>query len=144
MALIREYEIPGTGVTVPEAYFVITDVKVRKRVADINPPVDSSMPSGYSERDDTDESLWVHWKAGYVAEIQLTIWASRQAREDNKSAIGFAGVSAAEVEQDLRIGTDGLDQRCTFMYDPSSTENELAQGYNHLKTLDYFAEATED
>lgn len=144
MALIREYEIPGTGVTVPDSYFVVTDVRVKKRVADIKPPVDSSMPGGFTERDDDDETLWVHWKSGYIAEIQVTIWASKQARDEDKKAIGFAGSSAAEVDQELTIGTKGLDHRCVFMYDPSSPDNELTQAYNHLKSLDYFADATED
>lgn len=144
MALIRDYEIPGTGVTVPNAYFVVTDVKVKKRLADIMPPVDSSRPDGYTERDDSDESQWVYWKAGYVAEISVTIWASKEAREQDKNAIGFAGLNSTEVDQELTIGTAGLDHRCVFMYDPSSPDNELTQSYNHLKSLDYFADATED
>ena len=31
MALIKDYELPGTGVTVPNAYHVVTNVKRRKR-----------------------------------------------------------------------------------------------------------------
>ena len=34
MALIRDYELPGTGLVVPNAYHVVTNVKVEKRTAD--------------------------------------------------------------------------------------------------------------
>ena len=41
MALIQSYEVPGTGLTAPEAYFVVTDIKVHKRMADFQTPVDN-------------------------------------------------------------------------------------------------------
>ena len=44
MALIQSYEVPGTGLTAANAYFVVTDVKVQKRMEDIPTPVDTSDP----------------------------------------------------------------------------------------------------
>ena len=48
MALIKDYEMQGTGVTVPNAYHVITDLKVKKRIADIPLPPDNGTASGFS------------------------------------------------------------------------------------------------
>jgi hypothetical protein len=36
MALLRDYELPGTGLIASNAYHVVTNVKVEKRMADFN------------------------------------------------------------------------------------------------------------
>jgi len=33
MALIKDYELPGTGLVVSNAYHVVTDVNIKKRMA---------------------------------------------------------------------------------------------------------------
>ena len=144
MALIQPYEIPGTGLSAPNAYFVVTDVKVHKRMHDLKTPVDTSDPTGYTNGGNWEEGTEVHWKKGYVGNIYLTIWASKEARENDQKPIGMAGVGAAEVEADLHIGTEGLDHRCVMFIDVNSPDNYVTQAYAYLKTLDYFADATED
>jgi len=144
MALIQPYEIPGTGLSAPNAYFVVTDVKVHKRMHDLKTPVDTSDPTGYTNGGVWEEGAEVHWKKGYVGNIYLTIWASKEARENDQNPIGMAGVGAAEVEADLHIGTEGLDHRCVMFIDVNSPDNYVTQAYAYLKTLDYFADATED
>ena len=62
MALIRDFEIPETGLVVPNAYHLIVNVTTEKRLNDIKPPVDSGRPDGYTARDDDDEDQWVYWK----------------------------------------------------------------------------------
>ena len=144
MALIQSYEIPNTGLTAPDAYFVVTDVKVQKRMEDFPLPPDTSTPTGLTNNGVRDEGTEVYWKAGYIAECYLTIWASKEARDDGNKPIGFAGLNATEVEAELHIGTKGLDQRCRFFIDMDSADSHIVQAYSHLKSLDYFAEATED
>ena len=38
MALSKDFEIPGTGVTVPNAYFIVDEIRVEKRMADFPYP----------------------------------------------------------------------------------------------------------
>ncbi len=144
MALIQSYEVPGTGLSAPDAYFVVTDVKVQKRMQDIPLPPDNSTPTGLTNNGVRDDDMEVHWQAGYIAECFVTIWASKAAREAHNKPIGFAGVNATEVEAELNIGTRGLDHRCKFFIDMDSADSHIVQAYTHLKSLDYFAEATED
>lgn len=144
MALIQSYEVPGTGLTAPEAYFVVTDIKVHKRMADVQTPVDNTDPTGLTNGGVWDDDMEVHWQAGYVADVYVTIWANKAAREADSKPIGFAGVHATEVEADLHIGTKGLDHRCKFFIDMDSADSHIVQAYNHLKSLDYFENAIED
>lgn len=143
MALIQPYEIPNTGLTAPNAYFVVTDVKVQKRMQDIPTPPDPSDPTGLTNGGEQ-EGPEVYWKAGYVATIAVTIWTDKTAREEGKNPVGYAGVNPTDVEADLNIGTEGLDHRCVFMLDMNSSDSHIVQAYSHLKSLDYFAGATED
>jgi hypothetical protein len=144
MALIQSYEVPGTGLSAPDAYFVVTDVKVQKRMQDIALPPDHTTPTGLTNNGVRDPDMEVYWQAGYIAECYVTIWASKEARDAGNKPIGFAGLNATEVEADLHIGTKGLDHRCKFFIDMASADSHIVQAYSHLKTLDYFASATED
>tara|TARA_A200000113_G_scaffold220601_1_gene231004 strand:+ start:852 stop:1286 length:435 start_codon:yes stop_codon:yes gene_type:complete len=144
MALIKDYEIQGTGVTVPDAYHVITDIKVHKRTAEVPLPPDSSTESGLTNDGVREEGSDVYWREGYVCRIWVSMWATKQARIDGLTPIGIAGENATEVEAELSIGTPGLDQKCVFMLDMDSTDSDLVQAYNHLKSLDYYAGCTED
>lgn len=143
MALVQSYEIPGTGLSAPNAYFVVTDVKVQKRMQDLAPPPDESDPTGLTNGG-VQEGPEVHWKSGYVATVTVTIWTDKSARDNGKKPVGWAGTSPTDMEADLTIGTEGLDQRCVFMIDMASGESHVEQAYAHLKALDYFAGATED
>lgn len=143
MALIKDYEIAGTGVVVPNAYHVITDLKIHKRVNDIKPPRDETTESGYTN-EWWEEGTELFWQKGYTCRIFVTIWKDKQSREDDIKPIGVAGLNTTEMEADIRIGTEGLDERCEFMLDMDSTDTDLVQAYNHLKSLDFYAGCTED
>lgn len=143
MALIQPYEIPNTGLTAPNAYFVVTDVKVQKRMQDIPTPPDAYHPTGLTNGG-VHEGPEVHWKKGYVATVTVTIWSDKQSREEGKKPIGFAGDNPTDMEAELNIGTEGLDHKCVFFLDMDSTDSHVVQAYSHLKSLDYFAGATED
>ena len=143
MALCQSYEIPGTGLTAANAYFVVTDVKVQKRMQDIPTPVDSADPTGFTNGG-VHEDDEVYWKAGYVAEAVVTIWADKAAREAGNKPIGYAGANPTEMEAELSIGTAGLDHRCAFFIDMDSSDSHIVQAYSHLKSLDYFENAIED
>ncbi len=144
MALIKDYEIQGTGVTVPDAYHVITDIKVHKRTQEIPLPPDTSLPSGLTNDGVREAGSDMYWAEGYVCRIWVTMWATKQARTDGLNPIGIAGENATEVEAELSIGIPGLDQKCIFMLDMDSTDSDLVQAYTHLKSLDYYAGCTED
>jgi len=146
MALIKDYELQGTGVVVPDAYHVITDIKVKKRTQEVALPPDSSTPSGLTNDGVREEGdLEVYWAAGYTCTVWVTIWKDKAARAAGSNPIGFAGENATEVDAELSIGTPGLDHRCVFMLDTSdSAPSDLVQGYNHLKSLDFYEGCTED
>ena len=46
MALIKDFEILGTGLVVSNAYHVVTKVDIEKRLQDVPGPVDESRPDG--------------------------------------------------------------------------------------------------
>ena len=144
MALIKDYEIQGTGVVVPNAYHVISDIKVNKRMAEIALPPDNGTASGLTNNGVRELDTEVHWAAGYVCRIWVTIFKDKAARDSGMDAIGYAGANSTEVQANLSIGTPGLDQRCEFMLDMASADSDLVQGYNHLKSLDFYEGCTED
>lgn len=146
MALIRDYELENTGVTVSDAYHVVTNVRVEKRVADIPAPPDASHPTGLTNGgQDPDKA--VYWKSGYIGWITVTIWSSKTAREEDKQPIGWMGVTPTETLPDHEnnsIGTPGMNGKCVFMLDMSSELNQVQQAYQYLLTLPYYQDAVED
>ena len=141
MALIKDYEIPGTGLIVPNAYHVVTSVRVEKRMADQTPPADSSRADGLTQVDMGPE---VYWKAGYIGHVIVTIWASKSARDTGKDPIGFAGESPTETEFNGTIGTPGLDGKCMFMIDINAPETDIQQAYAHLLTTSFYTNTVFD
>lgn len=145
MALVRSFEIPGTGMVVENAYHLISNIQTEKRMVDILPPPDPSRPDGFTQRDDEDESLWINWKAGYIGKISIEVYASKEARDEGKTAIGAIGENATQIANaDLRtIFTPGQDFKISFFIDPNSSDSLLTQAYNHLKNTAYYQDATE-
>ena len=74
-------KLQGTGVTVPNAYHVITDLKVHKRTQDVPLPPDSSTPSGLTNDGVREDGTDVYWRSGYTCRLWVTIWKDKQARE---------------------------------------------------------------
>ena len=143
MALIKDYELAGTGLTVPNAYHVVTNVSIEKRTADIPPPPDTSRPNGLTFRDDS-PGTEVYWAAGYVATISVTVWKDKAARDSDARPIGFVGVNAGDNKYGINIGTQGMDHYCRFMLEVPSELNHIEQAYRHLLTTDYYSGSLED
>lgn len=143
MALIRDYELPGTGVVIPNAYHVVTNVTIEKRTVDIKPPVDPTRPSGYTTRDES-IGTEVYWKAGYIAEAAVTIWKDKAAREADAKPIGFIGRNPSDNKHGVSIGTEGMDHHCRFFLEVPSELNHMEQAYRHLITTDYYSGSLED
>lgn len=143
MALIKDYELPGTGLVVSNAYHVVTNVKVEKRVADVLPPVDNSRPDGLTVRDES-PGTEVYWKSGYIGEIAITIWKDKEARESNAKPIGFIGTNPSDNQYGVSIGTAGMDHKCKFFLEVPSELNHIEQAYRHLLTTDYYSGSLED
>lgn len=142
MALLRNYEIPGTGLEVQNAYHVVTNVKIEKRTADVKPPVDTAQKDGITKGFQTKESE-VFWKAGYVAEISVTIWKDKDARDSGARPLGFIGVNPADNQFGASIGTEGMDHKCRFFLEVPSTLNHIEQAYRHLLTTAYYSGSVE-
>jgi hypothetical protein len=71
MALVRDFEVPGTGLVVTNAYHVIVKVNTEKRLNDIPAPPDPTRPDGITAGDRGHE---VYWRAGYVGRIAIEIF----------------------------------------------------------------------
>jgi hypothetical protein len=140
MALQRDYEIPGTGVVVANAYHVITSVHTEKRAWDIPSPPDHRSENGVTPRD-TNPKKEVYWKEGYIGYINVTVWKDAQAKIDHKQPIGFLGVSPAENIYGASIGTPGKEHICMFRIDLDSELDTYAQAYEHLLDTEYYADA---
>jgi hypothetical protein len=138
MALLKDYEIPGTGVFIENAYHVVSDIKVEKRIADIPMPPDTNHPTGLTNGG-VHTGPEVHWKAGYIATIAVTIYKDREGRDNNARPIGFIGNSPSDNKYGATIGTPGMDHRCVFIIDQSSPLDHMAQAYQHLLTTDYYS-----
>jgi hypothetical protein len=142
MALIRDYELPGTGVTIPNAYHVVTNVAIEKRMADTAPPPDPTRPDGLTMGFQTEENH-VYWKSGYVATISVTVWKDKAARDADAKPVGFVGTNAADNKYGVNIGTQGMDHYCRFMLEVPSTLNHIEQAYKHLLTTEYYSGSAE-
>jgi hypothetical protein len=138
MALIRDYELPGTGLIVSNAYHVVTKVDVEKRMHDIQGPPDKSRPNGITENSQQ-EGMEVYWKAGYIGTIAVTIWKDAESRASGSKPIGFIGDNPSHNEHGVSIGTEGMDHKSKFFIDANSTMSHLEQAYNHLLTTAYYS-----
>jgi hypothetical protein len=142
MALLRDYELPGTGLVAPNAYHVVTNVKIEKRMADIKPPVDTSRPDGFTVMDRSVDT-YVYWKSGYTAEISVTVWLNKEARDTEAKPIGFIGTNPSDNKHGVSIGTAGMDHKCIFILEVPSELDHMAQAYRHLLTTDYYSGSLE-
>jgi len=142
MALVRDFEIPNTGVTVNDAYHLIVNVATEKRLHDFPVPPDSSNETGLTAGDRGDP---VYWKAGYIGRITLEVYASKEARDTGKAPIGGIGMNPTDVmHPDLKtVCTPGKDFQVLFFIDPDSSDSILTQAYNHLKTTEYYSNSQE-
>ena len=120
MALLRDYEVPNTGLTVTGAYHVISSIKLDKRTADVPDPVESGT---------RDSSNAVHWQAGYIAVVTVDVYASAEARNGGKVAVGKVG-SPSSFEY-------------KFVFDTTASDGIMEQAYAYLKTTSYYSTASD-
>lgn len=118
MALLRDYEVPNTGLIVTGAYHIISSIKLDKRTTDVPDPVE------FSTRDSDNA---VHWEAGYVAVVTVDVYTSLEARNGGKIAIG-------------KVGSDS-DYK--FLFDTTVSDGIMEQAYAYLKTTEYFSTASD-
>jgi hypothetical protein len=123
MALIRDFEIMGTGVIVPNAYHVITQLDVEKRLVDRQ----YAQPTGRVYQGNPD--LDVEWTAGYYGRMVISVWKDAESRTANKNMLGI-------INADYKVPP-------IFRLDVTSSDSYLTQAYNFLKTVEYYANATE-
>lgn len=141
MALIRDYELPGTGVTIPNAYHVITKIEVEKRIQDEVGPKDTSRPDERTAGHQL-PGREIYWKAGYIGKIAITIWKDAAARQAGINPLGFIGVNPTDNKY-YAIGTTTThDTACMFFVDITSTKNEVEQAYDYLLTTPYYSGST--
>jgi hypothetical protein len=124
MALIRDFEIAGTGMVVPNAYHVITQLDVEKRLADRAMP----QPNGrVYQGGQTDYDM--EWTAGYYGRMVICVWKDAASREANKNMLGV-------INAEYKVPA-------IFRLDTASSDSYLTQAYAFLKTVEYYAGATE-
>lgn len=139
MALTKNYTLAGTSYTIPNAYFVITKCTTEKRNQDVPLPADPTTATGYTQV--TDRGPEALWKAGYITTIAVTVWATKNDKDEGKAPIGFIGERPTDNEYGQSISHVAYDQRCMFMLDINSSKNELTQAYEYLQTLEFFESA---
>tara|TARA_B100002052_G_scaffold282488_1_gene292541 strand:- start:480 stop:902 length:423 start_codon:yes stop_codon:yes gene_type:complete len=134
MALIREFTIPNTGLTVPDAYHLINEIRQEKRLEDIPLPKDSSRADGVTAdggRADVD------YKKGYIGHIALDVYTSKEARDEGKFPIGAVSVNPTDVRFNGHITSiDPCQLR--FFIDMESDLSITEQAYAHLKSGSYY------
>ena len=134
MALIREFTIPNTGLTIPDAYHLINQIRQEKRLEDIPLPKDSSREDGVTAdggRADVD------YKKGYIGHISLDVYTSKQARDDGNFPIG--AVSGNQTDVRFNGHTTEIDpHELMFFIDMESNESITQQAYAHLKSGSYY------
>lgn len=122
MALIRDFEMLGTGLVVPNAYHVITQLDVEKRMTDRSIP----QPTGrVYQGGQTDSDM--EWTAGYYGRIVICVWKDESSRAENKTMLGV-------INAEYKVPP-------IFKLDLTSSESYLTQAYKFLKTVPYYQNA---
>jgi len=109
---------------------------------DTPPPPDPTRPDGITFGANSPETA-VYWQAGYTAEIAVTVWKDKAARDIDANPIGFIGTNPSDNKHGVSIGTAGMDHKCKFMLEVPSQLDHMAQAYRHLLTTDYYSGSLE-
>lgn len=118
MALIRDFEIPDSDAVISNAYHVVADVQIQKRMIPF-PQINNSVDP-------------LQGQTGYVGVIFIQVYSSKQARDSQKKPISYLSDALPEKPCVLK-----------FVFDANSSDSALTQAYNFLKTTSYYATATE-
>lgn len=98
----------------------------------------NAMETGSFESSQT-EDLAVYWENGYTSKIAISVYASKNARDEGKNPIAVLGYDTNRIEPNVKLGTRGLEEKIIFKSNVDSEENILTQAYNYLKTTDYYS-----
>jgi len=119
MALVRDFEVPNTGLTIPNSYHIISDVKLDKRTY--------SIPVGANSKDP------LNGEPGYIGQIFIHVFASKESRDQGMKPIAFINAAMPEFN----------DINFRFAYDPDSVDTLLTQAYDHLKQTNFYKDSVE-
>lgn len=98
----------------------------------------NAIPTGSFDGSQTDD-LSVYWQSGYTSRIAISVYASKDARNEGKSPIAVLGYHTNRIEPNVQLGTKGLDAKIIFKANMDSEDNIFTQAYNYLKTTDYYS-----
>lgn len=132
MALIKEYNLKN-GFEAPNAYHIIHKIDTFKRAVDDKDPA-GARPSNSPE---------FLWKAGYYAKIAVSVYASKAARESGKTPIAAYVSYPTDLPMDFK-GEYNTEPLLTFSVDINSEKSVVEQAYDHLMTLDLYADSVRD
>lgn len=119
MALIRDFEIPNTGVVVANAYHVIVHIDIEKYSTPSTTP-----PSNYNvNRPNADNQ----WEIGYYGRIVISVWKDAEQKLAGSLPLGV-------INANNNINP-------VFKIDTASADAYLTQAYNHLLLTDYYKDA---
>jgi len=123
MALIRDFEISGTGLVVPNAYHIIIQLDVEKRMTDrsVPQPTGRVYQGGLQDAD-------MEWTAGYYGRMVIGVWKDSASRADAKAMLGV-------INAEYKVPA-------VFKLDTTSSDSYLTQAYAFLKTVEYYSNAT--
>lgn len=123
MALIRDFEISGTGLVVPNAYHIIIQLDVEKRMTDrsVPQPTGRVYQGGLQDAD-------MEWTAGYYGRMVIGVWKDSASRADAKAMLGV-------INAEYKVPA-------VFKLDTASSDSYLTQAYAFLKTVEYYSNAT--
>ena len=123
MALIRDFEISGTGLVVPNAYHIIIQLDVEKRMTDrsVPQPTGRVYQGGLQDAD-------MEWTAGYYGRMVIGVWKDSASRADAKAMLGV-------INAEYKVPA-------VFKLDTTSADSYLTQAYAFLKTVEYYSNAT--
>lgn len=139
MALIREFTIPNTGLTIPDAYHLINQIRQEKRLEDIPLPKDSSREDGVTANAGRAD---IDYKKGYIGHISLDVYTSKEARDEGKFPIGAVSVNPTDVRFNGHV--TGIDaHELMFLIDMESDQSITQQAYAHLKSGSYYLFASD-
>jgi hypothetical protein len=98
----------------------------------------NSIQTGSFDISQTDD-LSVYWENGYTSRIAISVYASKDARDEGKNPIAVLGYDTNRIEPNVQLGTKGLDAKIIFKTNMESEDNIFTQAYNYLKTTDYYS-----
>lgn len=118
MALSRDFEILNSGATIANAYHIIVDVQLQKRLVPTAAVNQANDPLGSG--------------TGYIGVIYMAVYGSKQAREEGKNPVAMLNDALPEKPCQFK-----------FVFNAASSDSILTQAYNFLKTTDYYKDSTE-